>query len=297
MLLSMTGYGEARGQTPTATVALEIRSVNNRHLKVSVRGSEPYPILDAEFEKVVRRSVKRGTLHVQVRVERQRGASDQKINGDLLASYLEQVRAACPEATGSATIGPLLAGLLALPGVAPESGGRSTAPEDDWPLVEQLLVEALGKLNAARREEGRSMADELLSLRKRIQDELESVKKHLPRVVEDYRVRLLERIRQALANSGAAVEPEQLIREVAIYADRTDVSEEVVRLDAHLVQMNDVIAKESDAPGRRLEFVIQEMGRETNTLGSKAGDVTISRHVVEMKATLEKMKELVANIE
>ncbi len=297
MLLSMTGYGEARGQTPTASVALEIRSVNNRHLKVSVRGSEPYPILDAEFEKVIRRSVKRGTLHIQLRVERQRGASDQKINGEVLANYLEQVRAACPEASGSASIGPLLAGLLALPGVAPESGGRSTAPEDEWPLVEQLLVEALGKLNAARREEGRSMADELHSLRKRIQDELESVKKHLPRVVEDYRLRLLERIRQALANSGAAVEPEQLIREVAIYADRTDVSEEVVRLDAHLVQMSDVIAKESDAPGRRLEFVIQEMGRETNTLGSKAGDVTISRHVVEMKATLEKMKELVANIE
>lgn len=297
MLLSMTGYGEARGQTPTANVTLEIRSVNNRHLKISVRGSDPYPILDAEFEKIIRKSVKRGTLHLNIRVERPRGTGGPKINGELLTGYLDQIRTACPEASQAAALGPLLAGLLSLPGVAPESGGRASAPEDEWPLVERLLNEALEKLNAARRDEGRAMADELLSLRQRIVDELESVKTHLPRVLEDYRVRLLDRIRQALANSGTSVEPEHLIREVAIYADRTDVSEEIVRLEAHLVLLADVIGQQSDAPGRRLEFVIQEMGRETNTLGSKAGDVTISRHVVEMKATLEKMKELVANIE
>ncbi|MBX3398601.1 MAG: YicC family protein [Gemmataceae bacterium] len=297
MLLSMTGYGESRGETPTAAVSLEIRSVNNRHLKVSVRGSEPYPILDAEFEKVVRRSIKRGTLHVNIRVDRPRGAGDAQINGGLLAAYLDQVRAACPEASQAAALGPLLAGLLALPGVAPEPGGRGAAPEDEWPLVERLLGEALDKLNAVRQAEGRAMADELLALRRRFADELEAVKAHAPRVVEDYRQRLLERIRQALAGTGATIEPEQLIRDVAIYADRTDVAEEIVRLDAHLVQLADVVAKAIDAPGRRLEFVIQEMGRETNTLGSKAGDVAISRHVIEMKATLEKMKELVANVE
>lgn len=293
----MTGYGESHGQTPDAAIALAIRSVNNRHLKVSVRGSDPYPILDAEFEKVVRRFVKRGTLHVTVRVDRKRGAADGTINGAALAAYLDQVRAACPEASQAAALGPLLAGLLALPGVAPEAGGRTAAPEDEWPLVERLLGEALGKLNDVRRSEGRAMAEELRTLRRKIADELEAVKAHLPRIVEDFRARLLDRVRQALANSGVAVEPDHLVREVAIYADRTDVAEEIVRLDAHLVQLDEVIASESDAPGRRLEFIIQEMGRETNTLGSKAGDVKVSRHVVEMKATLEKMKELVANIE
>ena len=100
-----------------------------------------------------------------------------------------------------------------------------------------------------------------------------------------------------LLTAGVTLEPEQLVRELALFADRTDVSEEVTRLDAHLVQFEDVIRKERDGPGRRLEFVVQEMGRETNTLGSKAGDVNISRHVVEIKATLEKIRELVQNIE
>lgn len=297
MLLSMTGFGEARSHTPTAAIAVEIRSVNNRHLKVSVRGTDPYPILEAEFEKVVRRTVKRGTLHVNVRVERQRAAADQKLNTANLTNFLSQIRTACPEVNDKAVIGPVIAGLLTLPGVAPEANGRTTAPEDEWPLVEQALTEALAKLDSARRDEGRAMADELLLHHRHIKDQLELVRTHLPRIVGDYRERLVERVRQAVAPAGVNLEPDQLIREVAIYADRTDVSEEVTRLDAHLVQFEDVIRKESDGPGRRLEFVLQEMGRETNTLGSKAGDVAISRNVVEIKATLEKMKELVQNIE
>lgn len=297
MLFSMTGYGEACGQSSTTTVSLEIRTVNNRHLKVTVRGTEPYPILEAEFEKIIRRGLKRGTVHITVRVDRPPGSLGPKIDGELLASYFDQIRSACPEANDAAAIGPILSGLLTLPGVAPEVGGRSSAPEDEWPLVEELLNEAMSKLNSVRRDEGRSMTEEFQQLSRKLSDELADIKQILPRVVEDYRQRLVERIRQALANTGTAVEPDQLIREVAIYADRTDVSEEVVRLESHLVQLQDVMNAEIEAPGRRLEFIIQEIGRETNTLGSKAGDVSISRHVVEMKATLEKMKELVANIE
>lgn len=294
MLLSMTGFGEARASTPTAAVSLEVRSVNNRHLKVSVRGADPYPLLEPDFEKVIRRTVKRGTLHVNVRVERQRAAADLTLNTATLAAYLKQVQDACPAATDASAV---VAGLLALPGVAPESGSRTSVPEDEWPLVEQALQDALAKLDAARKTEGRAMADELLLHHRHIRDQLELIKQHVPRVMADYRQRLLDRIKQAVASAGVAVEPDHLIREVAVYADRTDVSEEVIRLDAHLEQFEDVVRKESDGPGRRLEFVLQEMGRETNTLGSKAGDVTISRHVVEIKATLEKMKELVQNIE
>ena len=107
----------------------------------------------------------------------------------------------------------------------------------------------------------------------------------------------MERIRQAVAEAGVTAEEHNLIREVALFADRSDVSEEVTRLGSHLEQFEDVIRKENDGPGRRLEFLVQEMGRETNTIGSKAGDVTISRHVVEIKATLEKIRELVQNVE
>jgi uncharacterized protein (TIGR00255 family) len=104
-------------------------------------------------------------------------------------------------------------------------------------------------------------------------------------------------VRQAIADAGIALEPEHLVREVALFADRTDVSEEVLRLTSHLEQFAEIVKKGEEGAGRKLEFMVQEMGRETNTLGSKAGDVTISRHVVEIKATLEKIRELVLNVE
>jgi uncharacterized protein (TIGR00255 family) len=113
----------------------------------------------------------------------------------------------------------------------------------------------------------------------------------------EYRTRLLERIKQALADAGVTLEPDNLIREVALFADRTDVAEEVSRLTAHLDSFAELVRAGAEGAGRRLEFGVQEMGRETNTLGSKAADVTLSRHVVEMKATLEKIRELVQNVE
>jgi uncharacterized protein (TIGR00255 family) len=113
----------------------------------------------------------------------------------------------------------------------------------------------------------------------------------------EYRSRLLERVRQAVAEAGVTLEPDHLIREVALFADRTDVAEEMARLAAHLDSFAELVRTGAEGAGRRLEFVVQEMGREVNTLGSKAGDVSISRHVVEMKATLEKIRELVQNVE
>jgi uncharacterized protein (TIGR00255 family) len=158
------------------------------------------------------------------------------------------------------------------------------------------LTAALQRLDAMRREEGQMMAAELLSHHRIVTEELAAVRVLLPTIASDYRRRLLDRIRVALADAGVAVQPDHLIREVALFADRMDVSEEVTRLSAHLDQFAELVRK-GDEAGRKLEFVIQEMGREVNTLGSKAGDVSISRHVFEIKATLEKIRELVQNIE
>jgi len=297
VLLSMTGFGEARTQTESVAASIEVRSVNNRHLKVTVRGSEPYPMLEAELEKVVRKHVRRGTLLIHVRVQRQGQSPDLALNGAALVSYLKQIREACDAAGTPGFVTPLLAGVLALPGVAPESTRSGAPPEDEWPVVERTLEAALTNLDGMRRDEGRAMAVELLQLHKQIGDELAAVRTHLPAVMHDYRQRILERVRQAVAEAGVGVEPQHLVREVALFADRTDVAEEVTRLTSHLEQFAEIVRKGEESAGRKLEFVIQEMGRETNTLGSKAGDVTISRHVVEMKAALEKIRELVLNVE
>lgn len=296
MLLSMTGFGEARTETESLTVAIEVRALNNRHLKLTVRGSDPYPMFEAELEKVVRKHVRRGTITAHVRVQRLARAGELALNTAALTAYIQQVRVACEDAGWPEFVGPLLSGVLGLPGVAPEAGYLGTPPDDEWPVVERTLVAALQKLDAMRREEGQAMAAELLVLHRGFLKELEAVRSLLPAIAGDYRRRLLDRIKVALAEAGVALQPDHLIREVALFADRTDVSEEVIRLAAHLEQFADLVRKGEEA-GRKLEFVIQEMGREVNTLGSKAGDVAVSRHVFEMKATLEKVRELVLNVE
>lgn len=298
MLLSMTGHGEARGQFDALNVAVEVRSVNNRYLKLMLRAPEPYNLLEAEVEKVARRFVRRGTLQVQLRVDRPHHAQDYRINPTALRSYAEQIWAAC-DAMGAPRpdAGQLLAAVLLMPGVAPEPGADQTPCDDEWPLIERVLADALERLQSMRQDEGGRMAQELLHLRAHVADQLEIIRLRLPQVVTGYRDRLLERVRGLLAESGVAAGPDDLIREVSVFAERSDIAEEVVRLASHLAQFEQIVRTETDGPGRKLEFLVQEMGRETNTIGSKAGDVTVSRHVVEIKATLEKVRELIQNVE
>lgn len=297
MLLSMTGYGEAQTSGPGFTVGVEVRAVNNRHLKVNVRGSEPYPAMENEVEKIVRRTVRRGSVLVQIRAARESAVSEVRLNGPVLRGYLERLRLVCDEAGATALLPAMAAGILSLPGVTSDEPAATGLPPEEWTAAEQALEQALHRLDSARKDEGRAMADELLLHQRHMADQLELVREHLPTVMAEYRNRLLERIRQALTETGVALEPEHLIREVAIFADRTDVSEELARFTAHLEQFTEVIRSSADGAGRRLEFIVQEMGREANTLGSKAGDVSISRHAVEIKATLEKVRELIQNVE
>jgi len=297
VLLSMTGFGDSRGTGPGFTVGVEVRTVNNRHLKVTVRGTEPYPLLESDLEKVIRRTVRRGTVHVHIRVDREPRPGESRLDATVLTAYLEQLRQLC-EKTGTLDLLPALAtNLLTLPGVAPEPGLSGGLPDDEWPVVERVLGEALIRLDGTRKEEGRGIATEFLGHHRDLSEYVSRVRELLPAVVENYRIRLLERLRQAIAEAGVTIEPQHLIREVALFADRTDVSEEVSRLTAHLDSFADLVKAGAEGAGRRLEFVVQEMGREVNTLGSKAGDVTISRLVVEMKATLERIREQVQNVE
>jgi uncharacterized protein (TIGR00255 family) len=298
VLLSMTGHGEARGQSDRLHLAAEVRSVNNRYLKLMLRAPEPYNLLESEVEKLARRFVRRGTLHVHLRVDRPQQAQDYRINTTALQSYIRQVRQACvthPDYHPDPAL--LLGYVLALPGVAPEPGAAEFQVDQEWPLVERVLEEAMQKLQAMRREEGARMAQELSNYHGQIGRELDEVKRLAPAVVEGYRDRLLERVRALVTDARIPVEPPDLIREVSVFAERSDVAEEITRLASHLKQFEQIIRDESDGPGRKLEFVLQEMGREANTIGSKASDVTISRHVVEIKSTLEKARELIQNVE
>ncbi|MFO0846327.1 MAG: YicC/YloC family endoribonuclease [Gemmataceae bacterium] len=295
MLYSMTGYGEASYSSDALQVAVELRAVNNRYLKVSLRASEPYNLLEPEVEKVVRRRVKRGTIQVHLRCHRQLASQDFRINAVALRSYLGQLRGLSAE-LGLADAPTLLAQVLALPGVVPEPAAVALDLDQEWPVLEGVLEEAISRLQQMRLDEGRAMAQELLQHRDHIGSQLVAVRARVPLVAESYRDRMLERVRSVLSELDVEMDRKDLIKEVAIFSERADISEEVVRLASHLDQFQEII-NEPESAGRKLEFLTQEMFRETNTIGSKASDVEISRHVVEIKGTLEKVRELVQNVE
>jgi uncharacterized protein (TIGR00255 family) len=297
VLYSMTGYGEASYQSDALSVGVELRAVNNRFLKVTLRAAEPYNLLEPEFEKVIRRTIRRGTIQVHFRCQKQYAPQDFQVNTVALRAYLSHLMPVCqqtnlPESAAAA----LLSGVLALPGVVPEPAGSSFHLEDEWPVIAAVLDQALGKLQNMRREEGKAMAGELLQLRDHMRSELDQVRARLPSVAIAYRDRMLERVRALLGELDVRIDRNDLIKEVSVFADRADVTEEVVRLSSHLDQFQEIL-QEPESPGRKLDFLTQEMLRETNTLGSKAGDIEISRHVFEVKGTLEKIRELVQNVE
>lgn len=291
----MTGFGDARFQDPRWSIEVEVRSVNNRHFKLSTRISEPYSALEAELDRLVREKVRRGAVQMNVRIERPRRAEDFRLNTVALRSYRDQLRSLQAELNAPLE-GASLVALLALPGIVEEARPAASNPHDDWPAIARVVVEALGKLEAVRAQEGRAMAAELQALGQAIDDNLGRIAARGPLVVQMFQKRLTDRIAALVQDQGVTIDPKDLIREVAILADRSDISEEIVRLRAHLVQYQDIL-DDSESGGRKLEFVVQEMGREVNTIGSKASDVEISRNVFEIKALLEKIRELIQNVE
>jgi len=292
----MTGYGEAEFQSDKLTLAIELRALNNRYLKVSVRAPEPYYLLEPEFEKVIRKVVKRGTIQVHLRCPRPFAPQDFQINAVAIKSYLGQIKK-LSEDLGLRNQGDaMLSQVLALPGVVPEPANAAFRLDEEWPAMEHVLEQALARLQAMRQEEGKAMARELLGLRDAISRHLETIRRLTPEVTTVYRNRLLERVRSLLTEVDVSVSPDDLIKEVSIFAERSDIAEEVVRLESHLGQFHDIV-NEPESAGRKLEFLTQEMFRETNTIGSKASDVEISRQVVEIKGILEKIREMVQNVE
>jgi uncharacterized protein (TIGR00255 family) len=296
MLLSMTGFGDARWQGPGLTIGVQVRSVNNRFLKVSIRAPEPFQALEPEIERAVRAVLKRGTVFVQVWVQREPKPEDYQINQAAVRSYLTQL-AELAEGERRVPLTFDAASLLSAPGVVMESESlRHHDMHEDWARIGPVVREALEKVQKMRAEEGRKMANELADLARALALELSLVQQRAPAAVLEYGKRLHEKLHGILSEQGIVLEPANLVKEVAIFAERTDINEEIVRLGSHVEQFQ-AIMEESESSGRKLDFLVQEMNREVNTIGSKGSDVALARHVVEMKAALEKMRELIQNVE
>lgn len=290
----MTGYGEAQRQEEHLAVSVELRTVNSRYLKLSLRASEGYASLESQIEAALRTRIKRGTVQMNLRVERQATADDYQINATVLGSYHRQLEKLHTRLHIAEAV--RLESLLALPGVVDETKSHGSNVGDDWPLIEQTLFAAVENLSRMRQGEGQAMAADLTSNCREVAEHLTAVEARAPQVAEAYRGRLVDRLNKLLGEHGVTVTPADVVREVGLFAERVDISEEVVRLRSHLVQFDEYMRQE-ESPGRKFEFLLQEMNREANTIGSKANDGELARHVVEIKTAIDRMREMVQNVE
>jgi len=292
VLLSMTGFGNATFDSEGVHVSSEIKSVNNRYLKLSVRMPDSVARFEAEIEKLVRSRVARGSIQLSIRVRFHGGQSEFRIDQDLLKSYQKQLAAID---TGDGNL-PNLAHLLQLPGVVTETELPDDLVNSLWPAVEKCLTEALDHFDDFRLREGESMRQDLERQCEVIESEVKNVAALAPRVVAEYRDKILERVRRLISDASIPVGENDVIREVALFSDRCDINEEITRLRSHTEQFQRLL-NGSSSQGRKLEFIGQEMFREINTTGSKANNVTIALSVVEMKTAIERMREVLQNVE
>ena len=296
MLLSMTGFGNAVRQSESAYVSIELKAVNNRYLKVSMRLPDVVARFESDIEKLVRENIARGAIQLSFRVRLTSQSSGYSIDRMVLDTYLQQLAEVTKELPAEKVSPVALSELLQLPGVVSESELSVETVESVWPTLEAALRETLDHFHDFRRTEGASMLQDLKLQCDSIEQQVDEVEKHAPVVVSEYREKLLERVRKAIQDTDVPLEDKDVIREVAMFADRCDINEEITRLRSHTQQFHRFL-DDKKSMGRKLEFLGQEMFREINTIGSKANNVTIAHNVVEMKAAIERIREILQNVE
>lgn len=294
MLLGMTGFGSSTAEDDRLSVQAEIRTVNNRYLKISTRYPDFYAKLGSRIEKLLRSNITRGTVNLTLRIDHLSRTSDYLLDEDVVKQYWKQLK----QLTADCHL-PLpdqLDCLLSLPGAVIDNDSKAQSPEPDWPLIEQAIQNALKELTEFRKKEGESAQADLQASNQTISEQLNIVKQKAPQVVTSYRDRLHQRLTDLLSDEEVELDPDSLIREVSLFADRCDINEEISRLTCHLEQFDSILQSDT-SQGKKLEFLVQEMFREINTIGSKANDVEISHAVIEMKLAVEKIRENVQNVE
>lgn len=296
MLRSMTGFGSATQEIDGARYTVELRGVNSKYFKAQVRVPDDLLALEAEIESALSRRIGRGSLTATIRHMAETAEGSATVNADVMSALISAIESAVPQDGGTrCTID--LAKLLDVPGVLVHEPVEAVV-ERARPAVMSVIETACDALISMREREGELLRADLKGLLNSIGSRLAIVAERAPLVVEHYQERLRQRMSTLLEEVGASVQNEDLLKEVAVYAERTDISEEVVRLGGHLEQFGQLIEDSSPDPvGRTLDFLAQEMLREANTIASKSADGETSRNVVEIKGLIDRIKEQSANAE
>ncbi len=294
MMRSMTGFGQAQRSIGGAQYVVEIRSLNSRYFKATVRLPELWSAYEADIEKHLRERLRRGAVHLTMRMKTTSADMAHQVNTGVLERYVEQLDIVRPDQTDVA-MSMDLASLLLLPGVC--------SPPELQEMVEgartelmKLIDDAIKAVLAMRGEEGKAIAADLEGHCSVIEERGKHIAQRAPLVLKEYHQRLKRRVAELTGSAELALDQQELAREVAIYAERCDIAEELSRLQSHLGQFRSTMQAE-DQPGRKLDFIAQEMLREANTIAAKGNDAEITREIVDVKSAVDRIKEQVQNVE
>jgi uncharacterized protein (TIGR00255 family) len=294
MIRSMTGYGRAEVAGVRLSLSVECKSLNHRHLDIALRLPRTLSALEVDARRVIQGAVQRGRVEVSVSLAPLEGApsADLTINIAQARAYIDMARRAGDELKLGGI--PTLQWMLEQPGVISHEEQATLSPEEGWPLLHDGLAKALAELRARRDTEGTALATELRALLATLGEHVGGMAARGPAAAERKQQRLRERIQALLG--ATPLDEGRLATEVAMWAEKSDITEELVRLRAHMDELGRLL-DEGGAVGRTIDFLIQEMNREVNTVGSKADDLEISQAAIAAKSTLEKLREQAQNVE
>jgi len=295
MILSMTGYGTGSAIKEDTAVTVEIRTVNHRFLDLHVRLAREYSFLEAEVQQNIRNLLGRGRVDVNIAIQASSPVTV-LVNTEAARAYLEAAARLRDEFHLGGDLG--LSALLSLPGVILSKDSDSSSADEAKGVLSQLVAESVGRamdgVLQMRRREGDALRSDMLRQLSSIGEKARHIETLSPAIVSEYREKLQGRMAQLLSNGG--IDPQRLAQEVALMADKCDISEEVTRLESHLRQYSDLVQTGAQV-GKKLDFLLQEMQREVNTILSKAGNLEITNHAIAIKSDIEKLREQVQNVE
>lgn len=292
MVKSMTGFGRAVKELDGYVITVELKSVNHRYFEFSSRCPRQYGFIDEKIKSFVNSHIERGKVDCYVGIEALNTESaDVVVNHTLASAYVKALKEIAQsydlnEDFGASTISRFSDVLVV-----------KKAEEDEekiWTLVKEVASEAVDKFIEMRQTEGKRMYDDVYSRSSFILDCVSYIEERSPETVKEYNDKLIQRVHDLIGD--VSLDESRVIQEVAIFADKVAVAEETVRLRSHIEQLREFLNSDT-AVGRKMDFLVQEINRETNTIGSKCNDVDIARRVVDMKAEIEKIREQIQNIE
>lgn len=292
MIRSMTGYGRAEGTVDSIVVTVEIKSVNSRYLELNPRLHRAYSFLEDRLRGAVRAAISRGKVDLYLQIVNESDAPvSVHVNHALADGYYAAMKELSERygLTEEIAVGRITS--------FPDVLTVQKEPEDEekiWTAVQTVLEDALDNFNRMRATEGEKLRLDVLQRAERILELVSFIESRSPQTVQEYNDKLLRRMREFLETEN--IDEQRIVTEAAIFADRVAVAEETVRLRSHLAQLADMLSS-SEPIGRKLDFLVQEINREANTVGSKAQDLDIAKAVIEIKSEVEKIREQIQNIE